>query len=644
AHQLSGFSPAYSATGTVTGRDAFLAEYTRFSRVPAPGFTRADNYRRPSGGIAAGNATTTRYFMGLDYYVKAADHSPDRAARPFITSNPVAHNQFHTALGWQQPGGMTNGTSGFPRIMPAYQLEFVDLDPTTAGNLADNMYVSPSGNAIWGPHNGIDGSAVSTLDGTSSGLSFLPLISLPSRPLTSLAELQHANIAHYGYQPYFAMGNSFASPYIPANAAVNGIGYSTGIARPYFLTDLSYWMNYALWDKFYFSSLSQEFAAGWNATDTTLSASLQTWAAGTRTTANTRMVPYNSTRATATTNLSTLRTAYRQAAASLLTLGSFNINSRSVDAWAAILGAARGADMVGSSPGGPTTIPIPGGTQSNAASAIPRIIPSNTQAAGSPLSSATWTGFAALDDAQIRQLARNIVTEITRRQTGSTSTHHGVIAPTLSTYSGPFRSLADFINRNLTNDLASGTSSTAAKGALQAALDEPVNALSPNQRFFTGATFQNVSDAQNNAQWRFNWSGTTSSHLAGQGPTSSSALGYILQADILQQIGSFLSARSDTFTIRTYGEALNPATGETAGRAWCEAVVQRLPEYIDQSDPVLSTANLAISRLNVPLHDATPPYLVDATGNSTPYVSTLNQTFGRKFRVVSFRWLSPQDI
>jgi len=297
--------------------------------------------------------------------------------------------------------------------------------------------------------------------------------------------------------------------------------------------------------------------------------------------------------------------------------------------------------MVGT---GSSTIPIPGGTQSNAATAIPRIIPSNTQAAGSPLSSATWTGFAALSDAQIRQLARNIVTEITRRQTGSTSTHHGVIAPLLSTYSGPFRSLADFINRNLANDLASGTSSTAAKGALQAALDEPTNPLSPNQRFFTGATFQNVSDAQNNAQWRFNWSGTTSAHLAGQGPTSSSALGYILQADILQQIGSFLSARSDTFTIRTYGEALNPATGDTAGRAWCEAVVQRLPEYIDQNDPVLSTPNLAISGLNVPLHDATPPYLVDATGAATPYVSTLNQTFGRKFRVVSFRWLSPQDI
>jgi hypothetical protein len=409
-------------------------------------------------------------------------------------------------------------------------------------------------------------------------------------------------------------------------------------------------MNHALWDKFFLSSLSQEFNSGWNTTDTAHAASLQTWAEGARTPPNSRMVPYHSTRATAAENLATLRNAYRQAAASLLTLGSFNINSRSVDAWAAVLGAARGADMVGNDSAGPSTIAIPGGMQSNAAAAVPRILPSNTRAAGSPLSSASWTGFAALDDAQIRQLARNIVAELARRQSGPIATHHGAIAPAVSTYSGPFRSLADFVNRNLANDLAAtdpstgGPGSTAAKGVLQAALDEPTNPLSPNHRFFTGSTFRNVSDAQNDSKWRFNWTGVNSSHLAGQGPTSSTALGYILQADILQQIGPFLSARSDTFTIRTYGETVNAATGETGGRAWCEAVVQRLPEYVDQEDPALTQANPAVSGLSVPLHDATPPYITDASGNATPHLSALNQNFGRKFRIVSFRWLSPQDI
>jgi len=54
-----------------------------------------------------------------------------------------------------------------------------------------------------------------------------------------------------------------------------------------------------------------------------------------------------------------------------------------------------------------------------------------------------------------------------------------------------------------------------------------------------------------------------------------------MQGDVLQSIGSVLTARSDTFVIRTYGEVLNPldSTAAPISRAWCEAVVQRLPDY-----------------------------------------------------------------
>lgn len=646
AYQLAGYAPGYLKSGSATGRDAYLAEYTRFSKVPAPGFQRADDYKRPAGGIAAGIAGSTKYFFALDFYTKAANHSTDRAARPFITSNPVAFEQFHSALGGQQPAGLIKGTSGFPRIMPAYQLDFVDLNPATASNLQSNMYIDSNGNAIWGPHNGIDGQAVSNLDNSSVGLPFVPLINIPSRPLTSLAEFQHATIGSYGYQPYFAAGNSFASPYIPPDAAINSVGYSGNAATPYFLFDLSYWLNDALWDKYFFSSLSQQYGGGWGNTDAALTSSIQSWATGTRTLSNSRMVPYNSTRATAAANLATLKSVYRQAAASLLTLGSFNINSRSIDAWTAILGAARGATMLkNTGTGAPAAVTIPGSTQANAASAIARNLPaSNDEADSSTLSNSTWTGFATLTDAQIRQLAANIVAEITRRQNGTTYNHVGAIAPARTSYSGPFRSLGDFINRNLVNDLASSTS-TGAKGALQAALDETTNAQSPNRRFFTASTYRDVKVAQNDSKWLTKWSSASSTdYLAGQGPTTSSALGYILQADILQQIGPFLSARSDTFTIRTYGESVNPATGETAGKAWCEAVVQRLPEYVDQADSNLTTANPAASGLNLALYDATPPYRVDPTGTTTNNLSTSNQTFGRRFKIVDFRWLSAKDI
>ena len=79
-----------------------------------------------------------------------------------------------------------------------------------------------------------------------------------------------------------------------------------------------------------------------------------------------------------------------------------------------------------------------------------------------------------------------------------------------------------------------------------------------------------------------------------------------------------LFPRSDTFVVRTYGEAVNPATGATEGRAWCEATVQRVPDYFDPADPA-ETAPAALT-------------------------STLNQTFGRRFKIVSFRWLTRSDI
>ena len=92
-----------------------------------------------------------------------------------------------------------------------------------------------------------------------------------------------------------------------------------------------------------------------------------------------------------------------------------------------------------------------------------------------------------------------------------------------------------------------------------------------------------------------------------------------MQGDILGQLGSIMSARSDTFVIRTYGDNKNPVTGAILGRAWCEAVVQRLPNYMNASKDFPETA---------------PASLNDMT----------NKKFGRRFQVISFRWLGPNDI
>jgi hypothetical protein len=94
---------------------------------------------------------------------------------------------------------------------------------------------------------------------------------------------------------------------------------------------------------------------------------------------------------------------------------------------------------------------------------------------------------------------------------------------------------------------------------------------------------------------------------------------------LLQPLGSLLVARGDTFVVRAYGEA-RAADGVTVtARAWCEAEVQRMPQYVDRS-------NLA----------ELPPY--SATGAVNSGFSDINRLFGRRFELVSFRWLGANEI
>jgi len=86
----------------------------------------------------------------------------------------------------------------------------------------------------------------------------------------------------------------------------------------------------------------------------------------------------------------------------------------------------------------------------------------------------------------------------------------------------------------------------------------------------------------------------------------------LTSGDIMTALAPYLRTRSDTFIVRTYGESINPVTQEVSGRAWCEAVVQRLPTPLDSTE----------------VNFAAP----DPSG------------FGRAFRVTQFRWLSPSDI
>ena len=164
---------------------------------------------------------------------------------------------------------------------------------------------------------------------------------------------------------------------------------------------------------------------------------------------------------------------------------------------------------------------------------------------------------------------------------------------------GPFLSMSDFVNRQ-----PGPAGETSLKGALQAGIDKSgVNSNSSIAGFDISAT--EVSSQK------------LSNPDAATGPSAQGAPGYLTQADLLSVMGNAVTVRSDTFVIRSYGDARD-SSGNVTATAWCEAVVQRMPEYVDSAD----------------LAEVRPVDLKSA----------MNRTFGRRFEIISFRWLSPNEV
>ncbi len=272
----------------------------------------------------------------------------------------------------------------------------------------------------------------------------------------------------------------------------------------------------------------------------------------------------------------------RLAARNLLLEGAFNVNSTSVEAWRALLTSFQGARFNGETVTGAFVRSV----RQTAGSA----------AATDGVSADAWNGFRNLTTTQIDELAARIVEQIQLR--------------------GVSLSTADFINRKLALD------DTGLAGVFQAAIDaadqSPIAAARINDHFpnsLQNAGNSTVTPLTPNVP-------TTASpyHFAAHVAKHSleGIAGWLTQADLVQALAPVLSARSDTFRVRTYGETVNPVTGDVVGRAWCEAIVQRLPDYVSPAD--------------------------DARVSPGDLTDGLNQQFGRRFSVVSFRWLTPNDI
>ncbi|MDP0491929.1 MAG: hypothetical protein Q7Q71_12845 [Verrucomicrobiota bacterium JB023] len=263
-------------------------------------------------------------------------------------------------------------------------------------------------------------------------------------------------------------------------------------------------------------------------------------------------------------------TDYDEAASSLYLEGAFNVNSTSVEAWKALLASTRGLDD--ELPEGslfPRFLNAPGGNWLGEDWADEEV---------------AWTGTRLLTEPEVEALAEAIVEEVRLR--------------------GPFLSLSDFVNRRLRPD------ETGEKGALQAAIDKAgLNAAFsssyPLDKELAVKDYShpdNIEDAtlieQDLKPESKAWGATT----------------FLTQADVLQVLGPVLTARSDSFVVRAYGDSVDK-TGKVIAQAWCEAVIQRTPEPLATNE-----------------------------GGSDSDVPTADSRWGRRLKVVSFRWLNATEV
>ncbi len=488
--------------------------------------------------------------------------------------------------------GSTLGTRSLSRFNPkALHVDFYDLSPKERDMLPYEYTVeqldswvnrkleqSSNGSAYFG--GGMDAA-----DGTSS----VTTHSVPREPIVSLAAFQHSFAngfdilkPKYGYgtinarepllpQISHAIGNSSACPVIAKDKTEGSLPGS----RP--TADHSYLANQALWDDWFLSGIAPQ-TTGFT-TSRTQKVVATEFFNGTTKLPVARYIQdlrgQDATKLASTYFPSTTPSAAATAImASLIRVdGMFNINSTSVEAWKSLLGARKDRPLLIRDANGKESILATQADTPVAGLMAPMIDVAEGNLALTD--TAQWTGRRALTDDEIDQLARGIVKEVRKR--------------------GPFLSLADFINRRVGSD-----ADLARAGAIQNALDS--NDVKINETYQSGTRATSTG-----ANFDF--------PDAERGPKSQGIPGIVKQADILTPIAPILSARSDSFLVRAYGEKTD-AAGKVIARAWCEAVVQRSPEFIDKTD--------------------LPEKLYSS-------ISTLNKTFGRRFDVVSFRWLSASE-
>ncbi|MGE9294653.1 MAG: hypothetical protein ACQKBW_13665 [Puniceicoccales bacterium] len=503
-------------------------------------------------------------------YVTITDAVGFKFIRTFVTNNTTISPSFRTK--WLANANPKAATSG---AIPLYY---------TANGFSSNMSANPSfigATEVSSANisNGFSGTASLGLS-ESGGPDELVLFDVPDDPedLFSVGDLMHASLfywndegdtdddrmnnrQHHGFYdnliPAYAIGNSLADPMIAnlSDVYTDWSDYQAISQSEYFnFYGVHYDYSYLL-----NKALWDKYFFSTLKNGTTLNPRISLIDDGTL-----------------------VNPDYDSSAASMMIDGAFNINSTSVEAWKALLATywekvvtkSSGADNL--NPGQSPFVRL-------------RNPMGNEVGNSDPDDDEAYTGYKALDydigtgDGEITDLAVAIVKLVRQR--------------------GPFTSLADFVNRALVNSAATASDDRLRGLLAQAIIDAGINSnLEVNYQTGNRSAINGFNDTveQDANHW-----------------TAEGIPGWLTQADLLARLGSILSARSDTFRIRAYGQATDPMTESVVGEAWCEAIVQRVPEYVYSAN----AANTEYANLN---------------GD--------NQTFGRRFKVVAFRWLDKDEL
>ena len=428
------------------------------------------------------------------------------------------------------------------------------------------------------------------------GVTNVPMFHVPLIPASSLGDLVTSNLVAGAALPRVthAFGNSRANPLLPTNAVSRDALIGGTVARFGSMLDHSYLLNDALWDRYYFSTIASYNNA--LAGSESRGALLEKFLDGDpeRRPLNPRLIPVVSGEGGPEALAQELdglgEEEFSRRIASVLGVeGAFNVNCDSVEAWRAFLSSAREAEILG---WGRNSLQVTDKT------GFPRQglpLSGDADAAGDAGSidiegQRRWAGFRALDDNQIKVLAESIVEQI--RERGSQDG-----APSLT--------IGEFANRRV--GAAGGLH--VLQGLLQrASADSGINEQSHG---IDSKVIDSGTQVPKNA------TAGAATEEARYGPTGDGAPSVLTQGDLMMALAPVITVRGDTFRIRAYGESRDAANRVTAS-AWCEAVVQRVPDYLDSSDePELTQDQLR---------------------------SEANQQFGRRFILTSFRWLSPEEV